>query len=505
MKIKSIQKLYLDEPKPYYDVINANPYNNFLIKTNDGYITSHNCFFDEISFIANKSIDEQKAKALDMIDTALGGMRTRFTNHGKCQALLILASSKRSEQSFLETHMKQKMESDPEGTLIIDEPTWNVRPSSEFSGKRFNVAVGNKFLPSVVLKDDEDTQPYIDKGYIIMPTPVEYKPKFLEDIDRALCDYAGISSSSLSTYINGAKLTEAKSNQIKNLFRQDIIEVGNNPEDHSEYYHYFDLDRVPKGMRRMPLFIHFDMSLSGDKTGIGGVWIATNKTGGSSSSDLTFQLAFSVSVKAPHGYQVSFEKGRQFIYWLKQQGFNVCGISSDTFQSADFKQQMIAKGYNYDTISVDRVESEPGDATRKICKPYSFLKNCIYERKILIYEDCPLLTQELVRLEKNNNTGRIDHQTNESKDQSDGVCGALWNASQHAEEFAYMFGSGVDSMLEANVTNEVDKNINQITLDFEQELMKTHLIDNNQLNAIKQNNNNSNAAMIMAAAQGFII
>ena len=57
-------------------------------------------FFDEISFIANKSIDEQKAKALDMIDTALGGMRTRFTNHGKCQALLILASSKRSEQSW---------------------------------------------------------------------------------------------------------------------------------------------------------------------------------------------------------------------------------------------------------------------------------------------------------------------------------------------------------------------------------------------------------------------
>lgn len=49
MKIKSIRKNNLSEPKKYYDVINANPYNNFLIKTNEGAIVSHNCFFDEIN------------------------------------------------------------------------------------------------------------------------------------------------------------------------------------------------------------------------------------------------------------------------------------------------------------------------------------------------------------------------------------------------------------------------------------------------------------------------
>lgn len=48
-KIKSISKTTLDTPKAYYDVINANPYNNFLIKTNDGAVCSHNCFFDEIN------------------------------------------------------------------------------------------------------------------------------------------------------------------------------------------------------------------------------------------------------------------------------------------------------------------------------------------------------------------------------------------------------------------------------------------------------------------------
>ena len=47
MKIKSINKVVLSETKQYYDVIEANPYNNFLIKTNSGYAVSHNCNFSD--------------------------------------------------------------------------------------------------------------------------------------------------------------------------------------------------------------------------------------------------------------------------------------------------------------------------------------------------------------------------------------------------------------------------------------------------------------------------
>ena len=49
MSIKSIKRVILSEEKQYYDVINANPYNNFLIKAKDRAIVSHNCFFDEIN------------------------------------------------------------------------------------------------------------------------------------------------------------------------------------------------------------------------------------------------------------------------------------------------------------------------------------------------------------------------------------------------------------------------------------------------------------------------
>ena len=49
MQIKSITKRHTETGTQFYDVINANPNNNVLIKTNKEAIVSHNCFFDEIN------------------------------------------------------------------------------------------------------------------------------------------------------------------------------------------------------------------------------------------------------------------------------------------------------------------------------------------------------------------------------------------------------------------------------------------------------------------------
>ena len=425
-------------------------------------------FFDEISFISNQDIEKQKEKALDMIDTAIGGMKTRFTNRGKNPGMIILASSKRSEKSFLETHMKKKAETDGDNTFIVDEPVWNIRPASEYSGKKFLVAQGNKFLASEVISDDSDVKSWKDKGYNVIEVPVEYKANFLENIDRALCDYAGISSSDLTKYISGARLTAVKNPDVINPFSKDIIEVGNGPDDKVQYYDFFDLSKVSPLMKSRPLFIHLDMSISGDKTGIAGVWIKGKKPheeGVPDSKELYYQLAFGVAIKAPKGYQVSFEKNRQFIYWLREQGFVIRGVSSDTFQNADLAQQLQAKNYNYSIVSVDRVDSD------KICKPYHYFKNTIYEERIQMF-DSELLTEEILGLERNSN-GKINHPDegrSGSKDLCDAVCGAMWNASQHAEEFAFEYGEDIENLISASsATIERGK---QITVDFEQELQK---------------------------------
>lgn len=43
MQITGIEKITLKNPVKVYDVMNANPYNNFLIKTGNKYVVSHNC------------------------------------------------------------------------------------------------------------------------------------------------------------------------------------------------------------------------------------------------------------------------------------------------------------------------------------------------------------------------------------------------------------------------------------------------------------------------------
>ncbi len=208
-----------------------------------------------------------------MIDTAIGGMKTRFIKNGNNYSLLILASSKRTEKSFLETHMRAQAEIEGVRNFIVDEAVWNVKPPETYCGKRFNVALGNKYLQSEVIPDNDDIEIYRRKGYKIISVPIEFYADFRLDIDRALCDFAGIASSDLSTYISGVRLADAKTYEWKNPFVTDVIEVSDDPQDTSEYYDYLDESLINPRYKHKPLFVHLDMSISGDKTGIGGVWI----------------------------------------------------------------------------------------------------------------------------------------------------------------------------------------------------------------------------------------
>lgn len=469
MKIKKIEKIHYDTPKKFYDVINAAPHNNFLIKTNNSYVCSHNCFFDEISFIRNQDVDKQKEKANDMIDTAIGGMKTRFVHKGKNPTLLCLASSKRSDKSFLEEHMKKKLESEKENVYVSDGSVWDVKPEGTYSEETFKVAVGSKFLASQIIPEDDDELTWRAKGYTkILNVPVDFKADFIDDIDRALCDFAGISSSSITKYIKGEAVTELVTNAIQNPFQTEILEISNDPNDDRQYYNFFDLRKINPKLKSKPLFIHLDMSVTGDMTGIAGVFIKGKRPSIDSlsqSKDLFYSLAFSVNIKAPKGRQISFDKNRNFIYWLKEQGFNIKGITSDTYQSYDTGQTLKAKGYPYEVLSVDRV-----DPSSHICIPYQYFQSTIYEKRLEIYED-KVLISEITDLERNMNTGKVDHPDGGKKDVCDAVCGAIYNASKHAEEFAYDYGETSEQLLRLNSDDPYGE-VHQLTVDLEDELKK---------------------------------
>ena len=468
MRVKSVKRIIHDTPKQFYDVINAAPYNNFLIKTNTSYIVSHNCFVDEVSFQPNQDVNKQIEKAKNLVNTALARMQSRFMRGESNPTLMIIASSKRTEQSYMETFIAEKRANESKTTYVVDEPQWVIRTDKN-SDRKFKVAVGNKFLASELLPlnaTEQDAKIYRDRGYSIIDVPMGYYENFRDDIDVALTDIAGISTTNLSKYISGARLSECKTDYL-NPFTKEIIEVGNGTDDNTQYNDFFDLSRIDNKMKERPMFVHLDMSISGDKTGIAGVWIKGKRpsNGEFSSKDLFYKLAFAVSVKAPKGHQVSFEKNRNFIRWLRQQGFNIKGVSSDTFQSYDTGQSLKSEGFNYDIVSVDRV------TTDHICVPYQHFKTVIYEKRIEMFDDV-LLTEEIINLERNNNSGKVDHPSNGSKDKSDAVCGALYNASEHAEEFAFDYGETIDVILDTNTPHANELTKEQLTIDFQQELAR---------------------------------
>lgn len=428
-------------------------------------------FADEVSFQPNQDVEKQKEKARNLINTASARMQSRFMKGDRNPTILCLASSKRTEQSFMETFIEGKKKNESKTTKVVDEPQWVIRTDKD-SIRKFTVAVGNKYLDSEILPIDiseEDKNYYRNRGYSLLEVPIGYYENFLDDIDIALTDIAGISTSNVTRYIAGNRLSLIKKSELQNIFTKDIIEVGNGIEDTTQYYDFIDLNRLNRKLLDRPLFIHLDMSISGDKTGIAGVWIKGKKPhveGSSESKELYYTLAFSVAVKAPKGHQISFEKNRQFIRWLRNQGFAIKGVSADSFQSADLLQQLAAENFKTEIISVDKL-----DTASHICIPYQTFKSAIYEQRLEMY-DSILLTEEIIGLERDNN-GKVDHGPSgiNSKDVSDAVCGALFNASKHAEEFAFFWGEDIDNVVEVSGSNSTLSR-QQVAIDMQTELNK---------------------------------
>lgn len=484
--ITNITVIVNKSTKQYYDVIEAAPYNNFFVKTNTGYIVSHNCnLTDEVNFSIGSNVEKQKAKQRKLIAQIDARMRSRFLRGTYLPTVNIIISSADTEQAFLQSYIEQKRQNESKTTLIVEEPQWVVDPRKGTPDDHgaFYVAIGNKFLAHELLPVDaseEMVSAYREKGYQMIKIPPGYHEVFLDNLDQALMDIVGLASSSSTKYISGIRLNQIKTDEYKNPFTKDVIEVGNAPDDYNQYSNFFDISRVnPRDIAR-PLFIHLDMSLSGDKTGIAGTWITGKRPGvageESTGRELEFKAAFSVSVKAPKGYQVSFEKTRNFIRWLRDRGFAVKAVSMDTYQSANMAQSLVSDGFKAQVLSVDRVDNAGLENGRpiRICKPYAFFKSAIYEHHLKLYHKCDLLTEEITNLERLSD-GHIDHPSNGgSKDQADALCGSLYTASQYAEEYSYDYGENLDAALDVNVATSDEYRKHQMIAEFQEELAKIY-------------------------------
>lgn len=382
-------------------------------------------FMDEMNFAKAGVKDVQKAKAhmKDLYNTVAARVKGTFRMGGEVYGKIIGISSKKSDSDFMETYMQDQVAAGAgDHMYIADAPQWEVLPPSMFKPERFYIAVGDKYKKGFVVPEQQTFPEALEElkqqGYTLLQPPIDMKSEFLADFDIALRDLAGISIPGTLSFITQDQVSRCIGTR-KNPFYSDILQIGT--EDDYSIEEFFHMDVVDKRLLGLQHFLHLDLSLNDDKTGISDICISGRKdikdADGKIVSLPTFTHVFSVSIQAPRGSNIAYDKITTFIVWLRKQGFHFKGLSRDQFQSEYMAQLLEAKGFGkVPKLSLDRTP-----------EGYTSLRAVLTEQRIDLL-DVELLNNELIHLQRDSVSGRIDHPVGGSKDLSDTLAGSVWNA-----------------------------------------------------------------------------
>ncbi len=172
-------------------------------------------------------------------------------------------------------------------------------------------------------------------------------------------------------------------------------------------------------------FVHIDLSRTRDSCGIavvkqtGQVEITAADTPNTTLVKPIFAVEAAISIKPNPNTELIFSDLRGWLLEIiDQHGIDIYSITMDGYQSADTMQIFRRRGIKTWEVSVDRTP-----------EPYEYFRECLYEGRVAMV-DSATLVRELIELERNMETGSIDHPPRGSKDVADAVCGAIYAASR---------------------------------------------------------------------------
>lgn len=390
---------------PVYDVIEAKPHHNFLIYGGHSFIVSHNC--DEINFSRAGVKDVLKAKQhmQDLYNTVADRVKGTFRLHGEVYGKIFAVSSKRSDSDFMEAYMQQQLDAGAGDHMYIsDKPQWEVLPESMFHKEKFYIAVGDRHKKGFVVPDDTASNPTAldelrGQGYKLLTPPIDFRSQFIADFDIALRDLAGISVPGALSFITQESIAQCIDPTLHNPFFNEVLTIGT--KDTYTIEEYFHKEVISPELFKYPMFIHLDLSLTTDRTGISGVCISGTKDirneDGKILAQPMFTHVFTLALEAPRGDKIPYSKILAFIVWLRKQKFNISRISRDQFQSEYMAQLLEEQGFDVDKISLDRTPDG-----------YMAGRAILMEQRVRMIH-VELLENELIHLQRDSNTGRVDH------------------------------------------------------------------------------------------------
>lgn len=361
-------------------------------------------FLDECNFskAGVKDVNKAKRDMKDTYNTISARVKGTFRKNGEVMGKIFAISSKRSDSDFMEAYVHEQLEAGAGDHMYVDDkPQWEVLPPSMFSEEKFYIAVGDRHKRGFVVPDNqtfpEALQELRDQGYKLLTPPIDMKSDFIADFDIALRDLAGMSVPGALSFITQEAISRCISNR-QNCFYTDVLQIGT--KDNLTIEEFCHVEHIKSYMFN-PVYIHLDLSLNTDRTGISGSCVSGRRDVGNSVSGTVsqpiFTHLFSVALEAPRGDKIPYQKILEFICWLRKVGFRIELISRDQFQSEYLAELLESQGFKTSKISLDRTPDG-----------YMALRSILLEERVDMV-DCKLLQDELIHLQRDSVTGRIDH------------------------------------------------------------------------------------------------
>jgi hypothetical protein len=378
---------------------------------------------DEVNFMevvqrSKRSVDgDTYDQAIALYNSIARRRKSRFMKRGRLPGLLCLVSSKRYPGQFTDQKVdearKELAETGSTSIYVYDKRTWDIKPAGTFSGEWFRVFQGDQTRKPRVVEPGEDMAE-ADR-HLLVDIPAEYRQEFETDIMKALRDIAGVSTLAVHPFMMDAEAVSACFGARKSILSRPDTD-----------FDQTTLRLFPRAIQHpdLPRFAHVDLALSGDSAGVvvGHVPAFVSVPRGGESEILPkIVVDFALEVRPPKGGEIPIGRIRGLFYKLREQGMNLRWISFDGFQSADSIQTLRAKGFVTGTQSVDRKSA-----------PYEITKMALYDRRVEIPQH-PKLLKELISLEKDAKTGKVDHPVNGSKDIADGLAGVVYGLTMRRE------------------------------------------------------------------------
>lgn len=400
-------------------------------------------FLDEMAFMGGRRQLDKTGRLVEvdksevLTKAIVRRMKSRFMKAGKLPGLMFLVSSKERPVTFIEQRIEEARSGRETSVFIRDYSTWDVKPRENFSGKTFQIAVGNETIRSKIDPSPDDIAWYEGAQLRVIDAPEEYRGDFESDLEGALRDIAGIASESVSLFIHRReKIIEAIDETLQSPI--DVEEwMSGEPLEFWWERVAIPFERpIPGGFTEeawRPIrhpgaarYVHIDVALVGDCAGLtiahiaGHTEVTRRDAGGESYAEVApvIETDLMLRIFPPPGDEIFLGDIRGIVYEFQRHGFIVSYASMDSWQSADTRQQFKARGIESEVLSVD-----------KTVVPYETMKTALYENRLRL-QNHKAVQKELRALQKVQKTKgiipkfMIDHPARGSKDIADGVAGA---------------------------------------------------------------------------------